>query len=180
MPIVFLSPSTQEFNPYIIGGDEEYYTNLIVDAMLPYLDASGITYVRNDREANAAAAIAKSNAGRYDLHLAVHSNAAPDQYSGQLQGPDVYYYPGSVNGRRGAEIFAANLRDIYPQPQLVDVRTSTRLGELSRTKAPSVFLELAYHDNVEDATWIRDNIGLIAQNLSLSIAEYFNVPLVSP
>ena len=27
MPSIYLSPSTQEFNPYIIGGNEEYYMN---------------------------------------------------------------------------------------------------------------------------------------------------------
>lgn len=180
MPTVFLSPSTQEFNPYVIGGDEEYYTNLIVDAMIPYLEASGINYSRNDRTANAAAAIAKSNAGNYDLHFALHSNASPEQFAGQLQGPDIYYYPGSVNGRRAAMIIADNLRDIYPQPQLVDVRTSTQLGELSRTRAPSVFVELAYHDNIEDAEWIRDNINQIAENLAFSLTEYFDLPFVTP
>ena len=48
MPNIFLSPSTQEYNEYITGGNEEYYTNLIADAMEPYLRASGITFTRND------------------------------------------------------------------------------------------------------------------------------------
>ena len=180
MPTVFLSPSTQEFNPFVTGGDEEYYMNLIIDAMIPYLDASGIKWSRNDRRANAAAAIAKSNAAKYDLHFALHSNASPEYLSGRLQGSDVYYFPGSVKGRRAAVIIADNLRDIYPQPQLVDVRTSSELGELRRTRAPSVFVELAYHDNFEDAVWIRDNIDLIAANLSFSIAQYFGVDPVMP
>ena len=29
MPEIYLSPSTQEYNPYIDGGNEEYYMNLI-------------------------------------------------------------------------------------------------------------------------------------------------------
>ena len=37
MPSVYLSPSLQEYNPYIDGGNEEYYMNLIADAMEPYL-----------------------------------------------------------------------------------------------------------------------------------------------
>ena len=28
MPTIYLSPSTQEFNPYVNGGNEEYYMNL--------------------------------------------------------------------------------------------------------------------------------------------------------
>lgn len=75
MPSVFLSPSTQEWNPYINGGNEEEYMNLIADAMEPYLRSSGISYVRNDPCRNVTGAIADSNAGNFDVHLALHSNA---------------------------------------------------------------------------------------------------------
>ena len=46
MASIFLSPSVQEYNKYLTGGDEEQYMNLIADAMMPYLEASGI-YVTN-------------------------------------------------------------------------------------------------------------------------------------
>lgn len=29
MPKVYLSPSLQEYNPYVDGGNEEYYMNLV-------------------------------------------------------------------------------------------------------------------------------------------------------
>ena len=58
MPDVYLSPSTQDYNPYIIGGSEKHYMNLLADAMEPYLSSSGISYGRNDPNGNAAAAVA--------------------------------------------------------------------------------------------------------------------------
>ena len=64
MPSLFLSPSVQQFNPYVNGlGSEEYYMNLIADAMEPYLYASGISFTRNDPDAPLSQAIALSNAG---------------------------------------------------------------------------------------------------------------------
>lgn len=180
MPVIYLSPSTQEYNPYIIGGSEEYYMNLIADAMIPYLDASGILYTRNTPEMTAASSIRASNAGNYDVHLALHSNAAPEALAGMLQGPDVYYYPTSTNGRRLAEIIGGNLEAIYPQPELVDVRPTTTLGEVTRTRAPAVLIEFAYHDNVDDALWIADNINQIARNVVLSLTQYFGIPFVEP
>ena len=54
MPSIYLSPSTQEFNPYVIGGNEEYYMNLIADAMEPYLYATGISFTRNTPDMTAA------------------------------------------------------------------------------------------------------------------------------
>ena len=86
MPIIYLSPSTQEKNEYVNGGTEEQYMNLLADKMVPYLDASGIRYVRNTPEMTAASSIAASNRGNYDLHLALHSNAAPEGQYGQVRG----------------------------------------------------------------------------------------------
>lgn len=180
MPDVYLSPSTQDYNPYIIGGSEKYYMNLLADAMEPYLSSSGISYGRNDPNGNAAAAVARGNRGNYRLYLALHSNAAPEIYEGMLRGPDVYYYPTSAQGKRAAEIIANGLREIYPEPELVNTRTSTTLLELKRSKAPAVYLELAYHDNEQDARWIADNIDAIAENLVISIADFLGVPYYPP
>lgn len=181
MPSLFLSPSVQEFNPYVNGlGSEEYYMNLIADAMEPYLLASGITFTRNNPDDTLSQAIALSNAGNYDFHLALHSNASPENLAGQLQGPDVYYYSSSVAGQRAADIFAENLKAIYPNPNIVRTIPNTTLGELRLTKAPANLIELAYHDNVEDAMWIIDNIHNIARNLVLSLTEYFGIPFVEP
>ena len=64
MPILFLSPSTQDWNPYVTGsGSEEYWMNRIADAMEPYLRSSGIRFRRNDPGASAGAAIRQANSG---------------------------------------------------------------------------------------------------------------------
>lgn len=179
MPRIYLSPSTQEFNPYVIGGNEEYYMNLIADAMEPYLYASGIDFTRNSPDMTAASSIAESNSEYYDLHLALHSNATGTG-QGERRGSEVYYYPTSEDGRRAAEIIANNLKMIYPIPNNVRAISTTSIGEVKRTRVPGVLIEFAYHDNVEDATWIRDNINSIAENVVLSLADYFVIPFVMP
>ena len=69
MPIVFLSPSTQDWNPYVTGsGSEEYWMNQIADAMEPYLRSNGIRFRRNDPDTSAAAAIREANSGYYDFY----------------------------------------------------------------------------------------------------------------
>ena len=179
MPSIYLSPSTQEFNPYIIGGNEEYYMNLIADAMEPYLYATGISFTRNTPQMTAASSIVQSNAGNYDLHLALHSNATASG-DGTARGIEVYYFPGSTNGQRAAEIFANNLQIIYPLPDKVRTIPTTTLGEVRRTRAPGILIELGYHDNYEDAVWVRDNINAIARNLVLSLCDYFGIPFNMP
>lgn len=180
MPTVYLSPSTQEYNLYVTGNTEEYYANLIADAMIPYLRASGIDFVRNDPGGTVANSIANSNAAGVDFHLAIHSNAAPESLAGMLRGPDVYYYRNSTRGRADAEIIANNLKQIYPLPELVTVVPTTTLVELRRTIAPAVLVEVAYHDNMEDATWIIENVQSIGRNLALSVADIFGVAFIEP
>ena len=133
-PIIYLSPSTQDWNYYVNGGTEEYYMNLVADAMEPYLRASNIRFVRNTPDMTAASSIRQSNQAHYDLHLALHSNAAPETEAGQRQGVEVYYYPTSTNGQRAANIIAENLKKIYPDPENVKTIPTTRLGEVSKTQ----------------------------------------------
>jgi hypothetical protein len=112
MPFLFLSPSTQAGNPYVTEGNERLWMNRIADRMEPYLRASGINVTRNDPEGTVGTSIRASNAGNYDFHLALHSNAAPPQSAGTVRGIDLYYYPGSTDGLRMANILADNLREI--------------------------------------------------------------------
>ena len=176
MPIIYLSPSTQEFNSYVNGGTEEEWMNLLADKMVPFLDASGIRYSRNTPDMTAASSIAASNAGNYDLHLALHSNAAAGEQAGKARGSIVFYYPGSADGLRAANLLADALKTVYPNPNLVFTEATTTLGEVARVRAPAVLIELAFHDNIEDAAWIQNNLDEIARVLVLALTEYFGIP----
>ena len=182
MPNIYLSPSTQEYNPYITGsGSEEYWMNRIADAMEPYLRANTIRFTRNTPEMTAASSIAQAARGSYDFYLALHSNASGDGSSeGRQRGIIAFYYPTSTNGRRAADIFVENLKEIYPLPALVTARATTALGEVRQPKMPSVLLEIGYHDNTADARWIEENVQPIAENLSRSLTEYFALPFIYP
>jgi len=178
MPKIFLSPSTQQWNPYVTGGNEEQYMNLLADRMEPYLRSSGISYVRNDPNRNVTGAIADSNAGNYDVHFALHSNAAPERLSGQLRGIDIYYAPSSYDSERLANIIANNFKSIYPLPDKSRAVPTTSLGEVTQTRAVAVLCEIGYHDNVDDVTWLKNNLEKIAKNLVMSLCDYFGIPFV--
>ena len=179
MPKVFLSPSTQEWNSYATEGNEELYMNLLADRMEPYLRSCGISYVRNDPVRNVTGAIADSNAGNYDVHLALHSNAAPDKLAGKLRGIDVYFAPKSSQSEKLANIIANNLKAIYPLPDKVRALPTNSLGEVLRTKAVAVLCELGYHDNYADEAWLKNNLENIARNITDSLCDYFGIPFVS-
>ena len=72
-------------------------------------------------------------------------------------------YPPAITGSDAIMFVLMNALGIY----CIRVR---------RVRAPSVFIELAFHDNLEDANWIIDNLGAIARNIVLSLTEYFQIP----
>ena len=181
MPIIYLSPSTQDWNMYVTGsGSEEYNMNLLADALVPYLVSNGIQYKRNRPEMTAGSSIREANSGYYDFYLALHSNAAPEGRYGEERGIIAFYYPGSAEGQRAAQLIAEELRKIYPLPDLVTTRPTTSLGEVSRSRAPAVLVEIGYHDNYADATWVEGHMDAIAQQLARALTEFFGLPFIYP
>ena len=181
MPKIYLSPSTQEYNPYVTGnGSEEYFMNLVADAMEPYLLANGIQFSRNTPDMTAASSIRQANRGDYDFYLALHSNASGPGSEGQNRGIIAFYYPTSRNGRRGAEIIARNLQEIYPLPERVVTRSTTSLGEVRQPRAPAVLVEIGYHDNYSDALWLESHVEDVARQLVKALTEYFGLPFIPP
>ena len=155
MPMIYLSPSTQDWNMYVTGsGSEEYNMNLLADALVPYLVSNAIQYKRNTPDMTAASSIRLANQGYYDFYLALHSNASGEGHYGENRGILAFYYPGSREGERAAEIFVRNLKTIYPLPDQVAARPTTTLGEVRQPHCPAVLLEIGYHDNFADARWI--------------------------
>ena len=107
----------------------------------------------------AASSIREANSGYYDFYLALHSNGAPEGRYGQERGIIAFYYPGSADGQRAAELIAQELREIYPLPNKVTTRATTTLGEVRQPRFPAVLVEIGYHDNYADATWVEGAYG---------------------
>lgn len=179
MPIIYLSPSTQEYNAYVNIGNEEEWMNRLADAMAPMLFASGIQYVRNTPDMTAAESIRQSNAGNFDLHLALHTNAAGEGNAGAYRGIIAFYFPGSAQGMRAAQLIVNSLKNIYPLPNQVWAEATTTIGEVRRVRAPAVLLELGFHDNLEDAAWIVTHIEPMAEAIVLALTEFFGIPFFS-
>jgi len=181
MPIIYLSPSTQGGSVSAAGGgSEEFNMNLLADALVPYLLSNGIQYRRNTPDMTTAASIRQANAGNYEFFLALHSNTAGVKNAGNQRGITVYYYPGSSEGERAANLFARNLREIYPVPALVRTEAVMAPGEVREPKSPAVLIRMGYQDNYSDAVWMETHRDAIAQELVRSLTEFFGLPFLYP
>ncbi len=179
MPIIFLSPSMQPGNHCPGAGEEEHCMLQTADAMEPYLRASGIRRVRASPGAPLGQAIRESNAGYYDLHLALRSSVWTESLPGERTGVDIYYYFYSTRGKRAAEIISESYKKIYPDPDLVKVVSTNSNPEVVKTNAPAVLVKTTYRDDTQDVEWLKSSTEKIAAGLVESIAGYFGIPFIS-
>lgn len=172
--IVYLSPSTQEYNVgYGDYGTEEYRMNRITDILEGILKKQGYTVYRNNPNEKLSEAVRKSNEIGPDIHVALHSNASANGNS--AQGPEIFANRPNTPGARLAQDIYDEIVKIYPYDNKGrGVLYTSSLYEIIRTNAPAVLLEVAFHDNAEDANWIINNEEQIAQAVARGINTYFN------
>lgn len=177
MPTIYLSPSTEE-NELVTGGNEEYYMNLLVDAMVPYLRANNIDFDRNNPGDTLDEILSQSNEEIRALFMALRFAASPEGTDSPFQGINLYHYAYTpLGGERATLYIARNLMEIYPDPDLIAIiPADTR--ELRDPNSPAAVVELGYRGNPEDELWMKENIDAIARSLVLSITEFLNRPFV--
>lgn len=174
MKKLYISPSTQEHNKGVNGyGTEEQRMNQIADFMEQELRkySNVLEWRRNQPTMTLKEVVADSNAYKPDLHLAIHSNA------GGGTGCEVYCMMGG-NAEKAARIIYDILSNLTPMKDR-NVKNGSHLYECNSTIAPAVLVEIAFHDNPNDATWVIKNERAIAQALVKGVLTYFNIPVKS-
>ena len=174
---VYLSPSTQEKNIGVGNyGTEETQMNLIADVVYDELARQNqFKIYRNVRTWTLNQVIADSDKIKPDIHVAIHSNALNGKTRGVL---GLYWSGGGTNSNsyKLTKIIHDKILAIFGKDN--GMRAGTGLAETDRVKATSTIIEIAFHDNWDDATWIMNNIKPVGIAIAQGICKYFNVVYV--
>ena len=170
---VFLSPSSQEKNIYASAGrpSEEAICNQIADRVDMYLRQKNIKTMQNDPSGSPSDHTRKSNTFGPDLHVAIHTNA------GGGHGCEVFCWePASLSSKstRAANIIYNTIAGMTPTRDR-GVKKNQEFYEIRHTKAPCVYIEVAFHDNKTDAEWIVANIDPIGKAIAKGVLEALGV-----
>lgn len=180
---VYLSPSTQENNEgYGNFGTEEERMNQVCDVVEKILKDHKVIIFRNKPSMSLKQVVADSNTCKPTIHFAIHSNA----YNKKSRGCEVFCYKFKSDGHKLA---------IYVYNQVSTITPSSDRGvkqgfnfygegkhmyEVAATTAPAALVEIAFHDNKEDAEWIIKNIELIGTRISIGILNYLGIAYQLP
>lgn len=166
---VYLSPSDQTNNKGVGNyGTEAERMQQLCNKVKAKLIAKGHTVYGASNNLNLEARIADSNKSGANLHVALHSNAA----TGTARGPEAFYKSGNLRGKRLANCILAEIASISGCAPSRGVKETNTLVELNGVTATATLLEVAFHDNAEDAKWIIDKMDQIADAIVTGICEY--------
>lgn len=175
---VYLSPSAQEHNTGSNNyGTEEYRMNQISDIVEKILKQHEINVYRNIPTMSLKEIVKDSNNKKPDIHFAIHSNA----FNGKARGCEVFCHKFNSKGHELAKKIYKYLSPLTPTNDRGIKQGFNFYGigkhmyELAYTAAPASLIEIAFHDNPEDAAWIINNIEPIAISLAKAILDYFNI-----
>ncbi len=178
--VVYLSPSNQYLNYGVskVGFTNEMQEmNKIADVVERVLKQNGVTVYRNRSSGNINAWLSESNYVKSDLHLAIHSNASG---RGSARGIEIYVDKATSPSLSIATNIYQNLYAIYPGQNIPYTNRGIKYADGSLGEANDAFIpcgtliEIAYHDNEEDARWIVENRETIGKNIASSIINYYN------
>lgn len=170
-PRIYLAPSRQARNV----GVGEYGTEAsrmwpVAEVIAALLRARAVDVRLPGQSLRSAKALATdANSWGADGYVAVHSNA------GGGKGPEVFHYPGSVRGEALAEAIYEVLLGVYPGSGR-GVKVEDAWTELCDTVAPAVYVEVAFHDNPDDARWIMEHPWGISWAVALGICRWLQIP----
>lgn len=174
MKKIYVSPSNQTANRYAVGDtNEAVQCNKIGTALAAALERCGFQTLLNGTD-KMAKRCAESDKWGADLHLPIHTNA----HNGNVKGTRLFCYDKTGEGHKACMSVMAALAPITPGES--DSVTVHHFYEVKHPKAPTVYVEVGFHDNKEEAAWIIDHTEDIAEAICRGLCTHYGVEYVSP
>ncbi len=178
---IYLSPSTQykNFGVASVGyTTEREMMNKVADYTEKVLTQRGVKVYRNNPNMTLEEVVKDSSKKDISLHLAIHSNASSLDRAGSQHGVETWYFDSTcIKQMEFARVLQNAVMDIYYDKKANrGIKDSSIMGGLyeisPRSVHNGVLIEVAFHDNKNDAKWIVDNIELIGTTIGNATASY--------
>ena len=175
MPKIYISPSDQGRNVYAAGNtNEEAQCERIAVATEKALLRCGFD-VRNNMTASMAERVRESNEWGADIHMPLHTNG----FDGKVAGTRLMCFDLKGEGYKACVSVFKYLAPITPGTS-ENISAHPELYEIGHAKAPTLYVEVDFHDVPDVALWIIANTEPIAEAICKGMCEYFGVAYVAP
>lgn len=189
---VYISPSHQPENMYsgFTNLSEKDSMEKLASALGSILQSRGynvnICYMDGCVTERKASLYGKNGAkwfesvGANGVYIALHSNATGT--GGIANGPVAFYLGSNANSKKFTQLVCNHIEGLYKangRKTRTCFRDNGNLGEIqgfysnsNSSNSGATLVEVGFHDNVEEASWIVNNYDSIAKALADAIDEY--------
>ena len=170
---IYLSPSSQTENKYIVGNtNEAAQCRKIAAALETALLRCGFD-VLTGWGGDMYSRVKDSDRWDADLHIPIHTNA----YNQKVQGTRIYCYDTVGAGYRAGKAIMAALAPITPGTS-DSINPRKTLYEIRKPKAPTAYIEVGFHDNAQEAAWLVANTCQIGEAICKGICAFYQVAYI--
>ena len=174
-PKIYISPSDQAGNVYAYGNtNEAVQCRRIADALEVALKRCGFQ-VRNNKTDSMAVRCEESDSWGATLHVAVHTNA----YNKSVTGTRLFCYSTAGEGYKACQAVFAALAPLTPGTS-ENISANPGLYETRVPAAPTVYIEVDFHDVAAVAKWIVENVEAIGEAIAKGICAHYGKAYVEP
>lgn len=175
MKKVYVSPSDQVKNAYAAGNTTEaIQCRQIATLIVKALERQGFG-AKTNLTGSMYDRVKESNDFGADLHACLHSNAFDEEVSGTR----LFCYVMGGEGHKACKAIMARLAPITPGTS-DGISARPELYECRAAHAPTVYIEIDFHDVDEVALWIINHKEEIAEAIAQGICDYFGVEYKAP
>lgn len=173
MAKIYLSPSSQPENAYAYGNtNEQEQCRRIAAACEVALKRCGFEVV-NASYGSMYERVAESNAWCADLHVPIHTNS----YDGKVSGTRIFCFSTTGAGYKASKCVFDTLAPLTPGTS-ENVSVNQNLYEVNYANAPTVYIEVEFHDVAACAKWIIENVVPVGEAIAKGICKYYGVAYV--
>ena len=167
---VYLSPSDQTKNTYSYGNTTEAIVcGKIAEACRKALVRCGVE-VKVGQYDTMAKRCKESDDFGADIHVPIHTNA----FNEKVGGTRIFCYDLKGKGYEYAKKIFAVLAPVTPGTS-ENVKAYPDLFEVKTPKAPTVYIEVDFHDVPEIAKWLTENTTVIGETIAKGICAALGV-----
>lgn len=175
MKKIYISPSDQVKNAYAAGNTTEaIQCRQIATLLVKALERQGFG-AKTNLTGSMYERVKESNDWGADLHACIHTNA----YNNKVSGTRLFCYVMGGEGNKACKAIMARLAPITPGTS-DGISARPELYECKVPYAPTVYIEVDFHDVDEVAFWIIDHKEEIAEAIAHGICDYFGVDYKAP
>lgn len=167
---IYLSPSEQPENVYAYGNtNEKVQCRKIAAVVEEALKRNGFEVI-NATATSLSARCAEANKWGANLYVPIHTNA----FNGKVSGTRIFCYSMSDESYKACKAVYDALAPITPGKS-ENITQRAELYEVKTPAAPTVYIEVDFHDVPDVAKWIIEHTGEIGEAICKGICNYYGV-----